>query len=126
MANLLRSCRLNLPCRTVQVCSLSYCPLARCVLAAAWGGRMCIYRDAGADDPVRVLRRMDGHTQDITCLAFSVTLGLVATACSAGGVRVWDLDDAKLVGVAHTVCASLSVRLRVRAPVCVCLCNPCR
>jgi WD40 repeat protein len=58
---------------------------------------MCIYRDAGADDPVRVLRRMDGHTQDITCLAFSVALGLVATACAGGGVRVWDLDDAKLV-----------------------------
>jgi WD40 repeat protein len=81
----------------LQVCALSYCPLARCVMAESWGGRMCIYRDVGPDDPARVLRRMDGHTQDITCLAFSVKLGLIATACAAGGVRVWDLDDAKLV-----------------------------
>ena len=81
-----------------RVSGLAYCPLARCVLAASWGGLVRVYRDAAGDDEVRVLRQFDGHAHDVTCLAFSVALGLVASACAGGGVRVWDLDEAKLVG----------------------------
>ena len=93
-----------------RVAALAYCPLSRCVLAASWGGRVRVYRDEAGEEEVRVLRGFDGHVNDVTCLAFSAALGLVASACAGGCVRVWDLDDAKLVGscTAHTAEVTLA------------------
>lgn len=55
-------------------------------------------------DKSKVLRQIDGHSTDVTCMSYSASLSLIATACTGGGVRLWDYEDAKMAGTcqAHT------------------------
>lgn len=85
------------------VCALSYCTFSKCILSASWGGRVRVHHDVRPDKS-KVLRQIDGHSTDVTCMSYSAYLSLIATACTGGGVRLWDYEDAKMAGScqAHT------------------------
>ena len=77
------------------VCSLAYCPFSKCIVSASWGGRIRIHHDI-KPDATKILRQIDGHATAVTCMEYSVKLNTVATASSAGSVRLWTFDDVKL------------------------------
>jgi len=82
------------------VCALSYCPFSKCIVSASWGGRVRIHHDI-VPDATQILRQIDGHASAVTCMAYSVKLSTIATACSAGNVRLWDFNDMKLAATLH-------------------------
>ena len=85
------------------VCALAYCPYSKCIVSASWGGRLRIHHD-NKPDSTKILRQIDGHAAAVTCIAYSVKLCTIATASSAGSVRLWDFQDIKLSATlqAHT------------------------
>ena len=82
------------------VCALSYCPFSKCIVSASWGGRIRIHHDM-KPDATQILRQIDGHASAVTCMAYSVDLCTIATACTAGNVRLWDFNDVKLSATLH-------------------------
>jgi WD40 repeat protein len=79
---------------SADICALDYCASTRCILAASWAGRVTIHLDL--PDKTMLLRRIDGHGSDITCLTYSLDLGLVGTACMSGEMRMWEFQDVKM------------------------------
>jgi WD40 repeat protein len=77
------------------VCALSYCPYSKSIVSASWGGRIRVHHDI-KPDATKILRQIDGHATAVTCMAYSLKLCTIATSSSAGNVRLWDFQDAKL------------------------------
>lgn len=92
----------KLESHSADICALGYCSSSKCILSASWAGRVSIHLDSG--DKMRILRQIDGHATDITCMVYSIDLGLIGTACTSGALRMWEFQDVKLTASfeAHT------------------------
>ncbi|KAJ1492033.1 hypothetical protein T484DRAFT_1772443, partial [Baffinella frigidus] len=56
----------KLESHSADICALGYCSSSKCILSASWAGRVSIHLDSG--DKMRILRQIDGHATDITCM----------------------------------------------------------
>jgi len=81
-----------------QVTQLVYCDEDKCLLSASWDRSVCIADDMDNDEGV-LLRTMKGHGKDITCLAVSFSLKLVASSGADGHILVWHYGLGVLEGI---------------------------
>mmetsp|Transcript_3586 Transcript_3586/g.12606 ORF Transcript_3586/g.12606 Transcript_3586/m.12606 type:complete len:910 (-) Transcript_3586:797-3526(-) len=81
-----------------EVSQLVYCNLDKCLLSSSWDRHVCIHDDMDNDEGV-LLRTMKGHSKDITCLANSFSLKLVATSGADGHILVWHYGLGVLEGI---------------------------
>jgi WD40 repeat protein len=79
-----------LPPQTDEVTCLRYWDEDRCIVTAGWDRSLRVYDDYKTHDMLRVVE--NAHTSDITCLAKSEPLSLIATGSADGTIRFWDFS----------------------------------
>ncbi|KAJ8614616.1 hypothetical protein CTAYLR_008986 [Chrysophaeum taylorii] len=69
------------------------------LLTSSWDGTICVFDDE--DDDAALLRVMSGGHEgsDVTALAYSGRLSLVASGSSDGGTALWDFESGRLLAV---------------------------
>ena len=77
-------------------------------VTASWDGAVQIYDDTEDGGSVLLRRMTGGHAGDVTALAFSYHLNLVATGASDGAVVVWDFEFCRLLGRTDRALASVT------------------
>lgn len=77
---------------------MTYCDEDKCLLTASWDKTICIHDDMDNDEGV-LLRKMTGHSKDVTCMANSHTLGLIATSGADGHILLWHYGLGLLEGM---------------------------
>ncbi|RHY74344.1 hypothetical protein DYB38_004354, partial [Aphanomyces astaci] len=87
-----------------EVSRLYYCNEYRTVISTSWDTSVCIHDESDPDRGILLRRMTGGHTGDITSVAFSYNLSLIATGSLDCTVQIWDYEfgrlDATCVG--HT------------------------
>ena len=62
------------------------------MVSVSWDRNVCIYDD-GNNDGLTLLRVIRfAHDRDITCVAFSYQLSVIATGAADGSLRLWDFQ----------------------------------
>eukprot|EP00281_Chroomonas_sp_CCMP1168_P016732 CAMPEP_0206215802 /NCGR_PEP_ID=MMETSP0047_2-20121206/2388_1 /ASSEMBLY_ACC=CAM_ASM_000192 /TAXON_ID=195065 /ORGANISM="Chroomonas mesostigmatica_cf, Strain CCMP1168" /LENGTH=801 /DNA_ID=CAMNT_0053638119 /DNA_START=93 /DNA_END=2495 /DNA_ORIENTATION=+ len=83
---------------SAEVSQITYCDEDKCLLTTSWDRSLCIHDDMDNDEGV-LLRTMKGHSKDITCMANSFALKLVATSGADGHILVWHYGLGLLEGI---------------------------
>lgn len=71
-----------------EISSIEYCNEDKCLLTTSWDRSLRLFDDNSKNPLLRGIT--NAHDADITQLAYSYTLGLVATSSSDGVIKVWD------------------------------------
>ncbi|CAM9325025.1 unnamed protein product, partial [Phaeothamnion confervicola] len=83
----------TLPPHGAAVSGLAYCGADRVIVTASWDRCLRAYDEVAEDSNASLLREVNGaHDADITALALSRPLGLVATGAADGTLRLWDFQ----------------------------------
>ncbi|KDO35228.1 hypothetical protein SPRG_00073 [Saprolegnia parasitica CBS 223.65] len=87
-----------------EVARLVYCNAYRSVISASWDTTVCIHDESDPERGVLLRKMTGGHTGDITSLAYSHTLSLIATGSLDCMVQIWDYEFGRLDGtcIGHT------------------------
>ncbi|KAF0689140.1 Aste57867_19412 [Aphanomyces stellatus] len=90
-----------------EVSRLYYCNEYRTVISTSWDTTVCIHDESDPEHGILLRRMTGGHTGDITSLAFSHNLSLIATGSLDCTIQIWDYEfgrSVKLDGtcVGHT------------------------
>jgi WD40 repeat protein len=79
-----------------EVSRLVYANQHKCVISASWDKTICIHDEMEADRGVLLRKMSGGHGSDITALAYSENLSLIASSDSDGFLNIWDFEFATL------------------------------
>ena len=89
------------------VSALAYSSIDRLLITSGWDRSVNVYQDTpplDGENPYSLSRTLlrsieDAHTSDITCLAMSRRLSLIATGDTSGWVKIWDLEFCQIDGI---------------------------
>lgn len=81
-----------------EVSRVCYCDAHMSVISASWDGCIDIHDESDSERGVLLRRLSGGHAADISALAFSVHLSLLASASSDSSLQVWDYEFGRLEG----------------------------
>lgn len=81
-----------------EVSRVCYCDEHMSVISASWDCCIAIHDESDSERGVLLRRMSGGHTADITALAFSFTLSLIASASSDHSLQIWDYEFGRLEG----------------------------
>lgn len=89
---------------TSEVSGLFYIPGDKLLISTSWDRSMYVHLDSDVvsrkDKSKGLLRSVkNAHSADITCVAYSETLDLIATGSRDNTVRLWEFETCKLEGV---------------------------
>mmetsp|Transcript_32203 Transcript_32203/g.102435 ORF Transcript_32203/g.102435 Transcript_32203/m.102435 type:complete len:1151 (-) Transcript_32203:159-3611(-) len=75
-----------------EVTSVKYCDRHQTVISGSWDGSVKVHDEMDRDGGI-LLRQMTGaHLGDICGVAYSEHLSLIASACTAGVLQLWDYE----------------------------------
>jgi WD40 repeat protein len=87
-----------------EISKLAYCDEHATLISTSWDRSIAIHDEAEAEEGVLLRRITNSHKSDITALAHSYNLSLIATGSADSCVKIWDYEfvrlEANLVG--HT------------------------
>jgi len=79
-----------------EISKLAYCDEHATVISVSWDRTICIHDESEAEEGVLLRRITGGHRADITALAYSHNLSLIATGSADGVIKVWDYEFVRL------------------------------
>ncbi|OQR86817.1 hypothetical protein THRCLA_10513, partial [Thraustotheca clavata] len=87
-----------------EVSRLIYCNQYRCVISVSWDMSVCIHDESDPEHGILLRKMVGGHSGDITSLAFSYHLSLIATGSLDCTIQIWDYEFGRLDGtcIGHT------------------------
>ncbi|OQR91657.1 hypothetical protein ACHHYP_04492 [Achlya hypogyna] len=80
-----------------EVSRLVYCNEYRSVISASWDTTICIHDESDPEHGILLRRMAGGHSGDITSLAYSSTLSLIASGSLDCMVQIWDFEFGRCV-----------------------------
>ena len=80
------------------VSSLVYCSDHKVVISASWDRTVCVHDERVADTGILLRTMTGGHAADITTLAYSRYLSMIASGSSDGYICLWDFEFGRLNG----------------------------
>lgn len=91
-----------------EVSKIVYANEHNVVITASWDRSVHVYDDTEEGDSVLLRRMSGGHDADVTALAFSHNLSLIATGDGAGRVVVWDFEFGRLLGACDATVGTIT------------------
>lgn len=87
-----------------EVSRLIYCNDYKTIISASWDLTINIHDESCAESGILLRQIIGGHTTDISALAYSPTLSLIATGSSDFTLQIWDFEFGSLDGtcIGHT------------------------
>jgi WD40 repeat protein len=73
-----------------EVACIEYCEEDKCIITSSWDRELRVYNDMEHMHLNPMRRVAFAHRADITTMAFSHTLSLVATGAQDGSLKIWD------------------------------------
>jgi WD40 repeat protein len=80
------------------VSKLVYCNEHKIVISASWDRTICVHDERVADTGILLRTMTGGHVSDISALAYSYNLSVIASGSSDGCIRLWDFEFGRLDG----------------------------
>ncbi len=87
-----------------EISRLVYCDEHATVVSVSWDRSICIHDEVEAEEGVLLRKIENSHRRDITALAYSHNLSLIATGSNDSALKIWDYEFARLEAnlIGHT------------------------
>ena len=79
-----------------EISKLLYCDEHATVISTSWDRSLCIHSESEAEEGVLLRRIEKAHRTDITALAHSHMLSLIATGSADSTLKIWDYEFCRL------------------------------
>ena len=85
-----------------EVTRLCYCDKYKTVISCSWDRSIMVHDDNDSERGILLRQMIGGHSSDITALAYSENLSLIASASSDATLQIWDYEFGRLEGARAT------------------------
>ncbi len=88
--------------RTGEISGLRFVDADHLLITAAFDSTLNVYDEENPDTAPRLRRLAGGHaSSEVTCLAYSPFMSIIATGCSSGAITIWDYEMSRVEGICH-------------------------